>query len=105
MSDKITPKEWRRYVVQQMHSKGFSTNERNVVSAAFNSDLNDAERGESSSFFGSVTPGISENELKTIMDELRNPNSVTNKGAKLNLSDNKLNKLEAILHEALIENK
>lgn len=72
---------------------------------AFDDELHNAEYGEKPGFFHTVRPGISADELKTTMSFLRDKNSALTKGSKLQLSETKLNDLEGILHEALVNNK
>lgn len=104
-NQKVTPIEWKQYVEQQLISKGFTTRERDVIRMAFDEELHDAEYGEKPSFFHTVRPGISADELQHTMSLLRDKNSTLSKGSKLQLSDNRLNELESILHEALVNNK
>lgn len=105
--DKITEKEWKQYVEQQMVHHGFTQRERDVVRSAFDSDLHDVEYGEQAPFLGlgQVRPGITADELKNTMNGLKDAHSALSKGAKLHLSPERIEKLEGILHEALIENK
>ncbi|MDO8516411.1 MAG: hypothetical protein Q7S28_04115 [bacterium] len=104
-SNKITPGEWKSYVEGQMLRAGFTTLEREMVRAAFESDLRDKSYGDRVSFFTTVKPGISTDELASVMAELRDMHSVLSKAAKVHLSTVKLDKLEAILHKALVEDK
>lgn len=105
ITQKITQKEWKQYVQQQMYQKGFTKKERGVVDMVFNSDLHDAEQGEIASFFEHIKPGISEKELKDTMSALRDKNSSESRSARLQLHPEKIDELEGILHEALINNK
>lgn len=102
---KITQKEWRQYIEQQLYLHGFTKRERDVIRAAFDSDLHDAEYGEIASFFEHVKLGITEEELRSTIAALRDKNSALSKGSKLQLSSEKLDNLEGILRAALIENK
>ena len=101
---KITEREWRKYVEQEMYRLGFTLKERQAIRAAFEGDLHDAEYGEKASFFEHVKPGISEEELKATMNELRDKNSVISRGLKIQLDEEKIDSLEKILRVAVTKN-
>ena len=53
INQKITQKEWKDYVENQMYHHGFTPKERAHVNAAFSSDMRDAEHRETAGFFRS----------------------------------------------------
>jgi hypothetical protein len=101
--NKITQKEYDSFVQQRLYSEGFSKDEREVIRSVFTPDLEDAEPGESGGLFSAAVPGISGDEIKRRMEELRDGNSPLSKGLKIPFYryPDKLNKLEKILGEAL----
>lgn len=105
IQQKITQKEWKQYVENQMYHYNFTQIERDQVRAAFAGDLGDTENGEAAGLFGQIRPGITEGELTSTMAMLRDPHSSFSKSMRIHLSEEKINKLEEILHAALIENK
>ncbi|MEK7488072.1 MAG: hypothetical protein AAB598_02000 [Patescibacteria group bacterium] len=105
INQKITQKEWKDYVENQMYHHGFTPKERAHVNAAFSGDMRDAEHGETAGFLGHVKPGITSNELADAMAMLKDEHSDFSKNAKLRLHPEKVDKLEEILHKALVENK
>ena len=105
INQKITQKEWKQYVENQMYHHGFTQHERDQVRAAFGDHVNDVEHGETAGFFGHVRPGITADELASTMATLRDERSAFSKSMKVRLHPEKIDKLEGILHEALIENK
>ena len=104
---KITQKEYDKFVSSRLYSEGFSRTERDVIRSVFFSDLRDLEPGERSTFFNAVAPGISEDELKKRLAELRDPGSPISKGLKIPLYKypERIDKLEKIMMEALEGNK
>ena len=104
---KITKKEYQKFIVPKLYQERFTKEQRQSVDSAFFSDLHDKEHGEEGSFLNPVVPGISEDELTKIFEELRDPNSHISKGSKYPLYKypEKLDKLEEIMREALEENK
>lgn len=106
IQQKITQKEWTKYVENEMYRAGFTEHERDAVRAAFAGELSDTSAGELPGFFGgTIRPGITEDELQATMATLRDGNSAFSKSMRFPLSSGKIDKLEAILHEALIANK
>jgi len=89
IQNKITPKEWKQYVIQQMYRRGFTRKERDLVNMVFASDLRDAEPGEVASFFDRVRPGISEQEVQDMISTLRDKNSPASRSARLQLHPEK----------------
>ena len=102
---KITQKEWGQYVENQMYHHGFTQAQRDQIGAAFAGDIRDTESGETAGFLGHVRPGITADELKNTMAMLRDESSDFSRSMKFRLRPEKLDKLEKILHEALIANK
>ena len=104
---KITQKEYDRFIEPRLLSEGFSKLERDVIRSAFLSDLEDLTSSERNTFFYTAIPGIDGEELKKRMEDLRNPNSALARGLKVPLYKypDKLEKLEKIMQEALDGNK
>lgn len=106
IQQKITQKEWQKYVENEMYRAGFTQDERNEMRAAFAGELNDMSAGETVGFFGgTIRPGITEDELKSVMAMLRDEHSAFSKSLRIRLRPEKLDALEKILHTALVENK
>lgn len=101
--EKITQKEWDKYVVLMLDGEGFTRDEIDALSSAFSADLKDTEEGEISGFFSTPIPGIGPEELKARMAELRDPSSNLSKGLKVEFwkYPDRLDKAEEILTEAL----
>lgn len=99
---KITQKEFTKFVESRLYSEGFSKTERDSLKSAFFSDLQDAEPGESGVFISAV-PGISPEEFKKRIADLRDQSSPLSKGLKFPFYKypDRLDKLEKIMTEAL----
>src|SRR3989344_846047 len=98
---KITEQEWKKYVESQMVARGLNHNEIETLRGAFYDDLHDIDYGEHQPLFGKSTPGITPDELKKKMEDLRNPYSPVSKSLKTNLHSSKLDIAEEVLTEAM----
>ncbi len=98
---KITQKEWDQYVEPQMEARGLNRVEREALKGAFYDDLHDVDYGEHQPIFGKPVPHITEDELKTKMEQLRNPYSPVSKSLKTQVHPSKLDVAEEVLKEAI----
>ena len=107
MRKKITKKEYKQFIEPKLRREGFTRKQRRAVRSIFMSDLEDTARHERRTFFNPAKPGISPDELKSRMEQLRDEHSDLSKSMKYSLYKypDKLDKLEEVMREALEENK
>ncbi len=105
--NKITQKEYDKFVETRLYSEGFSNIERKVLRSVFVSDLEDVDPSERNALFSNAIPGISEDELKKRLAELRDQSSPLSRGLRIPFYKypEKIDKLEKIMREALEGNK
>lgn len=102
---KITEEEWKKFVETQLETRGLNRLEREAIKGAFFDDLTDVDYGEHQPLFGKPVRGITSEEVKKTMEQLRNPYSPKSKSLKTQVHDTKLDVVEKVMDEALKGNK
>src|SRR3989338_4982209 len=97
---KITKKEYDRFLDRELINQRYSNHERDVFRSVVTPHLGDRDFEERRGFLDPNVPGISEKELKEVMDVLRNPHSDVAKGLKITqIPEPRLDKFEEIMKE------
>ena len=109
MPERITKKEYKDWVEGQLISSGFTPKQRmevlGVCGWAFEHEDWKEHSERLGTFLGTTQPGITKEELGTIVEELKDADSPLSKSLKIPIRKDQVDKLEELMHEALEGNK